>query len=62
MKDYSYIERSGQGLRFDVLDPLLDRVCIAHKESDAKLIVRALNAEARKQVALNMGFGKKVLR
>ncbi len=62
MTRYRYIIQSGQGLRFDVMTPSNRRICIAHDEKDAKLIVQALNAEARKQSVVSAGMGKSPLR
>jgi len=59
---YRYITQSGQGLRFDILDSENNRICIAHEEDAAKKIVRALDADERKQSAINRGFGKSTLR
>lgn len=59
---HRYIEQSGQGHRFDVMTPDNRRICIAHSESDAKLIVKALDAEARKTAVIKAGMGRKVLR
>ena len=41
--DYRYIEQSGQGLRYDVVTPGGERLCIAHSKRDAKMIVQSLN-------------------
>lgn len=57
-----YIKHSGQGLRFEIYDYENNRVCIAHDEQHAKRIVRALDADDRKQSAINRGFGKSPLR
>ena len=59
---HRYIKQSGQWLRFDVFDSENKRVCIAHEESTAKKIVMALDADDRKQSAINRGFGKSPLR
>ena len=59
---YRYIKQSCQGLRFDIMDPQNNRICIAHEEDAAKKIVRALDADDRKQKAINRGFGKSPLR
>jgi len=59
---YRYITQSGQGLRFDIMDAQNNRICVAHAEYVAKIIVRALDADERKQKAINRGFGKSPLR
>jgi len=59
---HRYVTQSGQGLRFDILDSEGQRVCIAHDEEIAKKIVRALDADDRKQSAIKRGFGKSPLR
>lgn len=58
---YRYQRVSGQGLRFDIFDSS-HRICIAHTEEDAKLIVKALDAEKRKQDVIKAGMGRKALR
>lgn len=59
---HRYIKQSGQGLRFDIFDSANNRICIAHEEGLAKKVVRALDADERKQSAINRGFGKTTLR
>ena len=59
---YRYIKQSGQGLRFDITDSQNNRICIAHDEEFAKIVVRALDADERKQKAIKRGFGKSTLR
>jgi len=59
---HRYVTQSGQGIRFDILDSANSRICIAHDEETAKKIVRALDADDRKQSAINRGFGKSPLR
>jgi len=40
---YRYVKCSGQGLRFDILNPDNQRIAICWQEMDAKLIVERLN-------------------
>jgi len=53
---------SGQGLRFDIFNSENKRICITHTEENAKTIIRALDADERKQKAISKGFGKSPLR
>ena len=40
---YRSVECSGQGLRYDIITPGGERICIAHSERDANAIAQAMN-------------------
>lgn len=54
---YRVMECSGQGLRYDIITPGGERICIAHSERDANTIARALNAAEKKIMEIDGGDG-----